>query len=94
MERNIFTTLQDLVLFPPPNNQYASGEDVGDDDVGLSSNTELLSNVIGIAEVNRTIDAVDVDNNSIQDEENAAADVRRLFPFIKPKLPSLFLYCY
>ena len=68
MERNIFDTLdkaienteggkysapQDVVLFPPANDLYASDEDEGDDDIGLARIIDLSSDVTGAVEIHR-----------------------------------------
>ena len=40
----------DLVLLPPPNDPYASDEEIGDDDIGLAPNFGLPSGVTGTLE--------------------------------------------
>ena len=90
MERNIFETLrdtveaaedgygeQDLVLLPPSNDQYASDEEVGDDDIGLTGNIELPSDVTGNVEVHR------VSNDSESDDDETVEDERYLIFFLK-----------
>ena len=64
MERNAFESLfdaidaieehgreQDLVLLPPPNDPYASDEEIGDDDIGFVDNIGLPNDVAGTLEV-------------------------------------------
>ena len=95
MERNIFETLhdaveaveegygeQDLVLLPPPNDQYGSDEEVGDDDIGLAGNIDLPTDVTGVVEVH----CANVDSDDDDDSDEPADDVRWAFLRINLKL--------
>ena len=70
MERSAFDTLsdataalefdnhsqeQDLVLFSPPTDGYASKEEVGDDDIGYAENIELPGDIVGTIKIHRRL---------------------------------------
>ena len=57
---------QDLVLLPPPTDEYASDEKVGDDNIGYAGNIELPGDVAGIIEIHRR----HVDSDCDTDEED------------------------
>ena len=77
MERNIFETLHDEVeaveeaygnktwfFYPPPNYQYTSDKEVGDDDIGLTGNIDLPTDVTGVVEVHcANVDSDDGDDS-------------------------------
>ena len=55
---------QDLVLLPPPNYQYTSDKEVGDDDIGLTGNIDLPTDVTGVVEVHcANVDSDDGDDS-------------------------------
>lgn len=66
MDSNVFDTLldaidaiekegieKDLVLLPHPNDPYASGEEVDNEDIGLAGNIGLQKDVVGAFEVHQ-----------------------------------------
>ena len=68
MDSNVFDTLfdtidaiekqgieKDLVLLPHPNDPYASGEEVDNEDIGLAGNVALQNDVVGTFECIREI---------------------------------------
>ena len=82
MERTIFETLhdaveegygeQDLLLLPLPNDQYASDEEVGYDDIGIADNIDLPDDVTGVVEVH----CANVDSDDDDDSNEPADDIR------------------
>ena len=87
MGRNIFETLhdavevvedgygeQDLALLPPPNDQYASDEEVGDDDISLIGNIDLPTDVTDGTDVE--VHCANVDSDDDDDSDEPADDAR------------------
>ena len=82
MDRNAFYTLfdaidtieeegreKDLVLLPPPNDPFASDEEIGDDDIGLVANIGLPNDLAGTLEVHQR------DGENDEEEEAATHDI-------------------
>ena len=63
----------DLVLLPPPNDPYASDEEIGDDDVGLVANLGLPADVTGTLEIHDDTES----NSDGEIEAESESDILR-----------------
>ena len=63
----------DLVLLPPPNDPYASDEEIGDDDVGLVANLGLPADVTGTLEIHDDTES----NSDGEIETESESDILR-----------------
>ena len=79
-ETNDYLDTQNVVLFPPSNDPFASDEEEGGDDIGLSGNINLPVDVSGIVEIYLDIygsDDTDMSNDNGLDEPYPKADKRK-----------------
>ena len=84
----IITDSQGVVLLPPPNDPYASDEEVGDDDVGLVGNIDLPADVTEILKYNVKM----MMKHSVCRNKNATKEMGKMvFVSLKPGMKMLKL---
>ena len=60
-----------MALLPPPNDQYASDEEIGDDDISLTGNTDLPTDGTDVE-----VHCANVDSDDDEDSDEPADDAR------------------